>query len=165
MASRLGSEAPFALEAVVREDDTYNVLSAEPWPRPQSRPLEPSLAEAVEAEPAPPGGVVVREGSPLELLAIVHDLELEPSWREEWIASATAAALREAERRALTSIAFPLLGTRYGAPDRRRVLRLLARALQAGPIGRLRRLWLVLPPDATADGLDVLDGHDLEIRI
>ena len=153
------------MEAVVREDDTYNVLSAEPWPRPVSGPLEPTLAELDTVEPAAPGSVVVREGSPLELLAIVHDLELEPSWREEWIASAFAAALREADVRRISSIAIPLLGARYGSPDGRRVLALLARALQAGPVGQLRNVWLILPREGSADGLNELAGFDPEIRL
>jgi hypothetical protein len=32
------------------------------------------------------GSVFKRAGNPLRLLAIVHDLDREPSWRSEWIA-------------------------------------------------------------------------------
>lgn len=140
---------PFAVEAVVEEEDTYLVLSA-----PFVLPAEPEhpirlMTELLEASGETPGSVVVRGGRPLRLLAVVHDLAAEPTWREEWIGEALAGVLREVERRRLRSLGLPLLGTRHGRLEPERFMVLLRRALAAGAPAELRRLWLVVPPRPT----------------
>jgi hypothetical protein len=134
---------PFPVAAVVEEDDTYHVLSAAPVVVPvREHPLR-VLDAAHGTRPSPPGTVVVREGTPLRLLAVVHSLDRDPSWREAWVVRAWAAVLVEAERRRLHAIATPPLGTIHGTLDRDRSLALLDGALdRVRPIA-LERVWIV----------------------
>lgn len=140
--------APFdpercAPHARVYEDDVHGVLAADPGPRPVEASLA-SLERAARADRGhPPGSVVACPGRPLRLRAIVHDLDREPSWREEWIATATAAALEAAWRRGLTRLALPLLGTVHGRLPRARALALLDDALASAAGYIPETLWLV----------------------
>jgi len=137
---------PFEVDAVAAEEDTWLVLSADPVATEPEEGLEEILAAARQAQPEPPGSVVVLEGRPLRLLAVVHDLSREPTWREEWVASALAAILAECEARGIRSLALPPLGARHGSLAPPRFEELLAEALRAAPPLRLERLWLVVPP-------------------
>jgi hypothetical protein len=102
-------------DAVVVEEDTWLVLGAPPDVRePGEHPLR-VLTEAHDAQPAAPGSVIVREGAPLRLLAVVHDVGAEPNWREEWVAAALAGVLREAASRRVRSIVLPVLGAVHGS--------------------------------------------------
>jgi hypothetical protein len=135
--------APFEVEAIAREEDTFLVLSADPTVRDPGEPLMKVLTAALESEPQPPGSVVVRPGRPLELLAVVHDLALDPTWKEEWVVLAIDAVLAETRERELRSIAVPPLGAVHGTMAVQRFVALLAAALRRGPTGRLERLWIV----------------------
>lgn len=134
---------PFEVEAVVCEEDTFLVLSAAVEVSEPEAARERVLAEAYGTPAIPAGTVVVRAGEPLRLLAIVHDLGRSPSWREEWVAAALSAALRESEARRLRSISLPLLGRVHGQLEVERFLTLLHDALADAPTHHLERLWLV----------------------
>ncbi|MDZ7749635.1 MAG: hypothetical protein U5K43_13220 [Halofilum sp. (in: g-proteobacteria)] len=139
--------APFDPErctphARVYEDDRHGVLAADPQPRPVAAGLA-GLERAALSDPGrAPGTVVVGAGRPLRLHAVVHDVEREPDWHEEWVAAATAAVLDLAARRGLARLALPLLGTVHGRLPRHRALALLAAALARAP-ARPERLWLI----------------------
>ena len=138
---------PFSVDAVVAEEDTFLVLSAEPVVKEPRESLETMIEQANEIRPEVPGSVLVRRrrNSPLEFLAIVHDLNLEPSWKEEWISNALNGVFREAAVRKVRSIALPLLGTSHGSIKAERAARLLGNALRLGsPVG-LQRIWLIVP--------------------
>lgn len=136
---------PFPVAATIVEEDTWLVLSASPAVRePGEHPLR-LLTDLLRALPAPPGSVVVREGEPLRLLAVIHDLDREPSCRPEWIVQALGAACREAAARGLTSLALPLLGSIHSVLSAPQSAAILATALAAAPHGGLRRIWLVVP--------------------
>ena len=147
---------PRAPDAVVMEEDTYLVLSADPEVR------EPAVArlrvfhEAYAADPIEPGTVVAREGIPLRLLAVVHDLSQDPSWREEWIAAALGAVFREVASRRVHTLAMPALGRVHGALPRERLVGLLRAALEAGPPRDLERLFLVVPEEEVTSFRDLL---------
>ena len=100
---------------------------------------------AHDAVPTPPGTVVVQKGYPLKLLAVVHDLESEPTWNEEWVSKAMAGVLRQADRLRLRSLGLPFLGTVHGRLSEKRCLELLWSVLEAGSPETLERLWLVAP--------------------
>ncbi|MCP4662151.1 MAG: hypothetical protein GY856_42655 [bacterium] len=147
---------PFAVEAVAAEEDTYLVLSAPAQVRePIEHPIRVMTA-VLDAVGADPGSVVVRNGRPLRFLAVVHDLSEEPSWREEWVASAVDGILREARRLRLRSIGLPLLATRHGKLERDRFMVLLREALQRARPGTLERLWLIVPEGAGEELLKIL---------
>ncbi len=66
---------PFLADALAEEEDTYLVLSADPEVQETREQPEELMAELLKTKPAVPGSVIVKEGRPLSLLAIVHDLE------------------------------------------------------------------------------------------
>jgi hypothetical protein len=135
-------QPPFPVEAVVIEEDTYLVLSAETVVRePQEHPLQ--ILHAVhQAEPVVPGAVVVQPGSPLRLLAVVHDLSAEPICREAWVVAALDAIVTEVDNRHICALGMPLLGSVHGRIERQRVLSLVAEALRPAPAS-LKHLWLI----------------------
>lgn len=128
------------------EADRDGVLTAPVGARMPAEGLAALAAAAVTATGHAPGSVVVRPGSPVEMRAIVHDLECEPSWREAWVASACRAAFAEVRRRGIDELALPLLGTVYGRLGRDRALWLIARAV--APTRDIATLWIDDPdPD------------------
>jgi hypothetical protein len=148
--------APFSVDAVVMEEDTFCVLGADRTVRDPEEPLMKIKTRLLETAPKPTGTVVVRNGRPVRLLAIVHDFNRDPSWREEWIAEAMLASLTEADERQLESIAVPFLGAVYGRLGRRRVLELLRAALDRFTPKHLKRLWVVVPGGTDPSLLDLL---------
>jgi hypothetical protein len=138
------------VEAVVVEDDTYHALCAEPVFAPvDDHPIR-VLDAAHGSEAATPGDVVVRPGSPLRLLAIVHKLDEDPSWRESWVISAYQGVLREIDRRRLDSVALPLLGSVHGRLKRTRSYELLTDAVESSA----GSYELLSPPELAAELLD-----------
>ena len=136
-------ERPFPIDALVVEDDTWQVLGADP-------DFHPSLEHPIrvmqalhEAQPVAPGSVVVGGGSPTRLHAIVHDLDLEPTWTKEWIGTALEGIFRIASERGLSALGLPLLGTRHGRLSDDLSLRLIDGALARSAKGSPRRLWLI----------------------
>jgi hypothetical protein len=143
-------QPPFAIEALVVEEDTYLVLSADPRagePHPE-HPIR-VMTSLLEVEPREPGTILVRDRYPLEFAAIVHDLDEEPSWREEWVADALDRALAEAERRHLHALGLEMLGAIHGRLERPRFLQLLRQALQRSDPRSIERIWLI-PPSSRA---------------
>ena len=152
-----GDHPPFPVEAVVFEEDTYLVLSAG-WDKIESddHPVV-ILTEALDAKPEEPGSVVVTEDSPLRFLAVVYDLDQEPSWREEWVERALEGIFREAERRRLQTIALPFMGTKHGSLEKERFLLLLRKFLERNRSPHPLRVWLALPENTRPKILDLLD--------
>lgn len=135
-------EPPFRVDAEAVEEDTFLVLSADAETDDHGvHPLR-VLQAAHEAEPVPPGSVIARAGPPLRLLAVVHDLGRDPSWREEWVGAALAGLLREARVRRLRALAVPVLGSRHGRLPSTRFAALLRSALENDAPSGLARLWL-----------------------
>lgn len=153
----LDAPAP-RLDAVVVEDDTWTVLSADPQLNDPGMPLERALQDAERFQPYAPGTLVVREEEPLELLAIIHDLDATPSWREEWIATALEAVFTVAADRVLGTVAMPLLGTIHGRLEPERAIALLCNALDHQSGGWPRKLWLAVPRKAVRPTLAQIEG-------
>lgn len=128
--------------AIVREEDVQLVLSAASDLHLTGESLRELERAVVEAKGHAPGSVVVQGGRPLRLLAIIHDVDREPSWREEWITAATQAVFREVHWRGLTRIAMPLLGTVHGRLASQRAAELLASVLERPDVANPERLWL-----------------------
>jgi len=137
---------PFPIAAEVCEEDTFLVLSAATTVHEPGEDLA-TIATAMRTwKPRRPGGVAVCPGDPPRLLAIVHDLDRDPSWCDDWVLQATRAALDEAERRGLGSLSMPLLGTCHGGLDPLRFASLLTDAVRDFTPRRLHALWLISPP-------------------
>jgi len=151
---------PFKVDALVAEEDTFLVLSADPVVKEPRESLETMIEQIKEIRPEVPGNVLVRRrhNSLLEFLAIVHDLDLEPSWKEEWISVALDKVFREAVARKVRSIALPLLGTTLGTLPVERAAGLLGRALRRGSPAGLKRLWLILPTGIGRKDLESIES-------
>jgi len=141
---------PFSIDAVVVEEDTFLVLSANPKVRDPRKHLVQIMTKVINTRPEKPGKVLVKGKHPLLLLAIVYDLNQEPSWREKWIESALNEIFRVTESRDLKSIALPLLGTLHGSFEKQRFIVLLRHALNRISAHHLKRIWLIVPPGTSS---------------
>ena len=150
---------PFTVDAVAFEEDTFLVLSADRRVRAPKEPLVRLMTRVIETRPETPGSVLVKGKRPLRLLAIVHDLNQEPSWREEWVASALEGIFREAESRRLRSITLPFLGTLHGSLKKERFVELLRCALERMSPNHLKRLWLLVPAGTSSKILEMLESE------
>ena len=152
VAAPPGTTPHFEVEAVVIEDDTYLVLGADPVAKASNESARESLSRATAAQALEPGTVVVKSGDPLRLHAVVHDLSREPSWTEEWVASALKEVVRSADEREIRSLSMPLLGTLYGTLNPRKCVELIRDALAQTTLNYLANIWIVTPPD-TLNGI------------
>ena len=142
-------DPPFPVDAAVFEEDTWLAISAiSPIIRAPGHPVRVMTA-VWESKPEAPGSVVVKPGSPLRLLAIVHDLNADPTCTEDWVAAALRSVFREARERRARAIKLPLLGTKHGRIPVPRFMALLREVLDdvlsGGDADQLtvRRIWLV----------------------
>jgi hypothetical protein len=149
---------PFKAEAMAFEEDTFLVMSAEPIIRAPKESLMRVMTRVIETRPETPGTVLVRGKRPLRFLAVVHDLNQEPSWREEWVAHCLEKIFAEAESRKLKSLALPFLGTLHGRLEKGRFLELLGHALSQTELRHLERIWLVVPDGTNSKILEILES-------
>jgi hypothetical protein len=141
---------PFDVEAVAYEEDTWLIMSADPKIcQPEEHPIR-LMTDLIEAQPETVGSVRVQGANPLRFLAVVHDVNQEPTWKAEWIEKAFANIFRESERRKLTAVAVPMLGSRHGRLDPKDVTTLLGRSLKQQSFVHLKRLWLIASSEAGA---------------
>ena len=137
---------PFPVDAVAVEEDTHLLLSSDDGVVEEPEEEFHQLVAAASERPAnTPGSVLVRKTKPLQFLAIVHDIDCQPTWREEWIASALNGVIEEAEWRRVESIGLPLIGTRHGNVETRRVALWLGRCLSRTAFRHLKRVWVIAP--------------------
>jgi hypothetical protein len=133
---------PFPVDAVVREEDTYLVLSARNEVSKHAEHPIRLFEELHGLEPQAPGSAVLRPGDPATILAVVHDLGREPSWQKEWIERALDEVLSLTRARDLRSLAMPILGSVHGRLPIEEGRELIVNALWRARGGGLRRLWL-----------------------
>jgi len=136
---------PFPVDALAVEEDTHLLLSSDNAITEPDEEFDALIAAAGKKSANRPGSVLVRKTEPLRFLAIVHDIDCEPTWREEWIASAINGTVEEAEWRRLASLGMPLLGTRHGNVEMRRVALWLGRCLSRTSFRYLKRVWVIAP--------------------
>jgi hypothetical protein len=151
---------PFEVDAVAFEEDTWLVMSADPKiADPPEHPIR-LMTGLIKARPEPVGSVLVRGKNPLRFLAIVHDVNQDPTWQEEWIESALKEIFKESEQRQLRAIGLPLLGTLHGRLKKRRFILLLSRVLQQTPFKHLKYLWLMVPTPQNSDIINLLESEN-----
>lgn len=136
---------PFAVNALAVEQDTALVLDDETVIFNPEQPLNEIRPELKNLSEPLPGSVLVKRGTPKRLYAIVHDLDQDPTMRQEWIVKALHNMMRLAERQPLHAIAMPLLGTRYGQLEQSRFIELLCFILTKYPPSSPLKLWLIAP--------------------
>ena len=143
-------------DAVAFEEDTYLVLSADRKFREPHMPLMKIMTNLIETRPELPGSVIVKGKNPARMLAIVHDFNQEPSWREEWIKSALDGILQKADSFRFQSVAIPFLGTVHGSLDKHRFVELFRDALKRVSPKFLKHIRLCVPIGTNPKIFDVL---------
>jgi hypothetical protein len=136
-----------ACDAVVREEDTWLILSAPPEVTPPAEPLMGIMTELLDAQPHPPGTVLVREGHPLLLLAVVHDFDAEPCCRAEWVSAALTQVLRVCRERRIRSLCVPLLGVAHGRLTPQEAITAIVRTLRERGEAYPRTLTVCVAPE------------------
>jgi hypothetical protein len=112
-------------DAVVLEDDTHHVLSADPTFRePADHPIV-IHTQALHAVPAPLGKIKSSGRDPILLRAVVHDLARMPSVELDDVKNAIADLFVKCGDLNIGSLSMPLLGTVHGRLDSIQVLDIL----------------------------------------
>ncbi len=155
---------PFKIDARAVEEDTYLIMGAEPQHvKPADHPLR-LIAELSNLTPEIPGSVIIKSGRPALFLAVVHDVDDVPTWREKWIEAALWEIFKKAEDRRMSAIGLPVLGSRYGKFKASRFIHLLNRVLDAGGICHLKRIWLIAPVPVNAQLIKML-GEQRRLKV
>ncbi len=150
------TKPPFPIDAVVEEEDTFLVLSAEARVRKPEGSFLKIMTNVIETRPETPGTVLLRGKNPIRLLAIIHDLNQDPNWKEAWIKSALNRIFHVSDRRKLQSIALPFLGTHHGTLDKKRFVVILRHTLKKISPSYLQRIWLVIPSGTGMKTLEMI---------
>jgi hypothetical protein len=128
----------------VLEEDTWFTLSSAPTVLAETEHPIRVMTDAWDAEPARPGTVHIRDRHPFRLLAVVHDLAEDPTWRVEWIEEALRGSLEIARERGLKALGIEPLGTVHGRFPVAEFDDLLTKVLQETPVPGLD-LWRIDP--------------------
>lgn len=160
----VADDALLDVDAVALEEDTFLVLSADPTPRETHENPESLMRQVSTFEAQPLGSVLVTGKNPLQFLAIVHDLNQEPTCREEWVVSALQEIFHQAERRRTRRLALPMLGTVHGSLTPRRFVDLFETALAESNVEHLERIWVVVPDGTGGDVRDSLATLGLPLQ-
>ncbi len=101
-------------DALIIEQDTFMLLQTDPvLEEPQSSSR--TLAHEIEKqEPLTPGVVLTTGKKPIQLTAIVYDIDHDPLCKEEWIETALTNVFTEIKKRNLRSLCMPMLGIKHG---------------------------------------------------
>lgn len=143
-----GIGLPPGASALVCEEDTMQVLGADlELKLVPDHPVRVLMA-AEEARPVAPGIVLCSGRTPVVLRAVIHDLDLEPSWKVDWIRAALEQVLQQAAQRTIEGLSMPLLGTIHGRLALPRALSLTFKALVAARESLPGRIWLMVPASA-----------------
>ena len=107
-------KAPFDFQALVIEEDTARVLSADTSIRIYDEHPVRLMTSLLDQKPESPGTIVTRGTSPYCFYAIVHDFDQYPSFKEDWVSSAINLALEKCAELRIQHLAMQVLGSTYG---------------------------------------------------
>lgn len=139
------ASAPDDIDALVIEQDTGLVLDFDENVRYPTESLKSLTKKILNHGGAKQGTVLELRTAPPQLLAIIHNLDNEPSWTEDSVLESLRSLLKISSRRKFRSIAMPLLGTVHGKLPKDRARELLDAALSEVRIPSLQEIWLIKP--------------------
>ena len=142
------SALPFDPDAVVYEQDTALILSTDNVIRESDASTASLIAAAEQQQPLALGSVLVHGDYPFEFFAIIHDVEQEPMCTPEAIVTALFNIVVESEKRLLSAVAMPLLGTVFGPMSHAESVYLIKDTLGQVRPRYLNTVLLVLPHEA-----------------
>jgi len=134
------SAAALPVDVRVFEEDTYLVLTVDPVMRYVDEHPVRLMTRIMESRPHIPGTVVRKKTN---WYAVVHDLDVEPICRKEWLDSAYAETLRLAEGRGIVRLGLPLLGTVHGRYPLQDSLMLLMRHIRKQNLTKVREIVII----------------------
>lgn len=115
------SAPPFAVQAIVLEEDTGLVLSADVRVKDVDEHPIRLMTGLLSSETIAIGTAVLRRGTPHRIFAVVHDMDQTPHCRQEWVVSALVQVMQLCEQLCdqenIQSIAIQRLGSVFGKLD------------------------------------------------
>jgi hypothetical protein len=150
---------PSDIGAVVAEEDRHLVLSAGSEIHEIKGDAASIIQEFCNADAAEPGTVLATGSNPIHFLAIVHDLDQTPTWREAWVAKALEKIFSEVKERDIRSLALPLLGGVHGSLSTAQFAVVLCSALKQAMPDELLRIWLLLGNSDAREVIDYLEEN------
>lgn len=152
-------EAPApVVDAVVVEQDTHGLLAVETQLVETNEPLSHLAGQLGEFVPYDGGVVVVKRDEPLQLFAIVHDLDCTPSWQEAWIASALDRVFAIAAVRQLKRLGMAPLGCVHGRFPLEQFIALLVASVARHGEGP-EQIWLGVKRSQCRVAIEQLKQH------
>ena len=149
------SHPPFDVEAIALEEDTALILSADTVIKEiKDHPIR-LMTELYNFKEKTPGSVVVKGKNPYRFLAIVHDLEREPSCEEEWIDNALNQIFYLCRKSGIKSLGLQLLGTRYGPVKYNWILDRIRSILIKEANSQLKNLWIMMPDNFNSSEVSI----------
>jgi hypothetical protein len=136
---------PFKIDAIVEEQDTSLLLGVTPIISETNESFDKLVSQMIAQQPRSPGEVVVKGNHPVRLLAVVHNLEQEPTWKEEWIANTLGHIFKESVNNRIKTVAMPVLGSIYGSLNYENFIELFRSALPPGNFTYPEKIWLIVP--------------------
>ena len=143
---------PFRCEAVVVEQDTNLILGE------QTTLVEPDkpawyLANTLERDQPvyKLGDVIIKRGLPMQLMAIVHDIEQQPTCDSGILKLAWQNLMAISAQNNVKTLATPALGSVHGKIVLEDALQLFGQAIHDHAPPCLEKIWLVLPVHQQVD--------------
>ena len=150
------SLAPGDVAAVVEEQDTALVLGKPTKITVNEEQPSWVLANKLESQDElDPGSVIIRDNKIIKLLAVVHDLAKEPSWKAEWIEQALNNVFNISNSYGIRTIKLPILGAQHGRYPMEDFISLLAQRIDHHPAS-FEKIWLVVPKEKCQQALSYL---------
>jgi hypothetical protein len=150
---------PFEVDAIALEEDTYLIMSADLEIFKPDEHIIRIMNNLLKTKPEQVGSVVVKGKNPFKFMCIVHDVNQDPTWKDEWIISAFIKIFEEAERRKVRSIAIPMIGTLHGTLQKQLFVEFLKIALEENSFNYLKCIWLIAPVDLNNEIIDTLKSR------
>ncbi len=139
IASSPADSPPFPVELIVLEEDRWLVLSTDNRIRPVRQPVE-VLIEDMQQDVPPDRGTVLVRGN--RLLAIVHDLDQQPSTTPDIVRASLNRVFEYCEQHGVRTIAMQMIGHHHGHLTRADFIQLLGGIDK----GSVNRIWLLEQP-------------------
>ena len=130
------------IDVRVFEEDTFLVLTVDPVMRHKEEHPIRLMTRVAESKPNKPGSVVINNTS---WYAVVHDVDRDPTWNEEWIRKAYKQVLLLAEIKKVRRIGLPLLGSVHGKFPPGQSLAMLYESIDSSPFQFLQNILILVP--------------------
>lgn len=130
------------IDVRVFEEDTFLVLTVDPVMRYKEEHPIRLMTEVSKSKPNKLGSVVINNNS---WYAVVHDVNQDPPWNDEWIRKAYKQVFLLAEIKKVRRIGLPLLGCVHGKFPTGQSLAMLHESIDASPFQFLQNILILVP--------------------